>query len=232
MCTISKSAIIADTVIIHNNVTIEDNVILHDYVVVYDETVIKNGTEVFDHCILGRVPKSPNGTLKREIELELPPLVIGENTIIGGCVTLYKGSVIGDSNLLGDGCSIREGCSTGSKCVIGRNVSVNYNTHIGNNTKIMDNTHITGNMSIGNDVFISILVSTTNDNAIGRQQYSNEREMGPVIKDNVRIGAGANILPNITIEENAVVGAGSVVTHDVPRGKLVMGIPARVIKDA
>ena len=95
----------------------------------------------------------------------------------------------------------------------------------------MDNTHITGNMTIGNHVFISVLVATTNDNAMGRDGYSEEHVKGPVIHDNVTVGAAANILPNVEIGENSIVGAGSVVTKDVPASKVVMGVPAKVVRD-
>ena len=69
--------------------------------------------------------------------------------------------------LIGDGASIREQCRIGDNCIVSRLVTINYNAKIGNRTKIMDNTHITGNMEIGDDVFISV-VATTNDNNIGR----------------------------------------------------------------
>ena len=95
----------------------------------------------------------------------------------------------------------------------------------------MDNTHITGNMKIGNHVFISVLVSTTNDNTMGREEYNEDHVCGPTIKDNVTVGAAANILPGIIIGNNAIVGASALVTKNVPDNKVVMGIPAKVIRD-
>ena len=143
---------------------------------------------------------------------------------------IYSGTKIGHNTLLGDYCSIREECSVGDYCIISRNVSVNYNTSIGNRTKIMDNTHITGNTIIEDDVFISALVSTTNDNTIGKENYNEDHVKGPYIKKGTRIGAGANILPNITIGENCVVGASALVTKNVPDKKVVMGIPAKIVR--
>jgi len=220
---------IAKTAIIHEGVIIEDDVIIHDYVVIYPNVIIKKGVEVFDHCVVGKIPKSP-GCTSRKIELENPNTIIGENTILSPFCSIYAGVEIGNNTLLGDYASIREQCKIGSYSLISRNVSINYNTIIGNHTKILDNTHITGNMIIGDNVFISTLVSTTNDNGMGRNGY-NEEVNGPIIKDNAKIGAAASILPNIIIGENSVVGAGAVVTNDVPDNKVVMGIPARIIKD-
>ena len=227
---ISDKALIAKTAIIYDNVEIEDNVIIHDYVVIYSNTVIKKGTEIFDHCVLGKLPTSP-GITSRKLKKEFDELVIGENCVLCPGVVLYAGSKIGKRNLLGDFCSIREECTTGENCIISRNVSVNYNTSIGHDTKIMDNSHITGNMKIGNHVFISVLVATTNDNTMGREEYNEDHVCGAVIEDYVTVGASANILPNVRVGKNSIVGANALVTKDVPENKVVMGIPARIVRD-
>lgn len=227
---ISEKAYVADTAIIYDDVEIGEDVIIHDYVVIYPNTKIEKGCEIYDHCVLGKLPTSP-GITSRKLKTEYPQLVIGENTILCPDVVLYAGSRIGQNNLLGDFCSIREECAVGNNCIISRNVSVNYNTSIGDYTKIMDNTHITGNMKIGNHVFISVLVATTNDNTMGRSDYDEKHVKGPMIGNYVTVGAAANILPGVNIGENAMIGAGAVVTKDVPENKVVMGVPARIVRD-
>lgn len=227
---ISDTAQIAETAIIYDNVEIGEDVIIHDYVVIYSNTIIGRGCEIYDHCVLGKLPTSP-GITSRQLKAEYPQLVIGENTILCPGVVLYAGSRIGYNSLLGDFCSIREECVVGNSCIISRNVSVNYNTSIGNHTKIMDNTHITGNMKIGSHVFISVLVSTTNDNTMGRIEYNEDHVQGATISDYVTVGASANILPGVNIGKNAVIGASALVTKDVPDSKVVMGVPAKVIRD-
>jgi acetyltransferase-like isoleucine patch superfamily enzyme len=94
----------------------------------------------------------------------------------------------------------------------------------------MDMTHITGNCQIGDDVFISVLVATTNDRAIGQSGYAEEKVIGPNIGNGVAIGASANILPGVSIGEGSVVAASAVVSKDVLPRKMVAGNPARVIK--
>ena len=227
---ISPKAQIADTAIIHENVTVEDDVIIHDYVVIYPNTVIKSGCEIYDHCVIGKLPTSP-GITSRSLKTVYPVLTVGNNCVLCPSVVLYAGSEIGDHNLFGDYCSIREECIIGSHCIISRNVSVNYNTRIGSYTKIMDNSHITGNMVIGSHVFISVLVATTNDNTMGREDYNEDHVKGASIGDYVTVGAAANILPGVKTGKNAIVGASALVTKDVPENKVIMGIPARIIKD-
>jgi acetyltransferase-like isoleucine patch superfamily enzyme len=219
---------IAKTVIIHDNVIIEDGVIIHDYVVLYPGTILKKGVEVFDHCVIGKMPVA-SGNLARSLKSSYGQTTVGENSILCPGVILYAGIEIGDHVLLGDHCSIREECKIGSNCIIGRSTNINYATTIGNDTKIMDSCIITGNMTIGNHVFMGANVITTNDNSMGRNGYDEGGIRGPVIHDGARIGAAANILPSIVVGENAVVGAGSVVTKHVAAGALVMGVPAKEV---
>lgn len=230
MNNISSKATIPSTAILHDNVTIEDNVILHDFVVVYPGSIIKKGTEIYDHCVIGKLPTSP-GSTRRIYSPEYGQTVIGENCILCPGTIIYTGTSIGHNNLLGDNCSIREKCLIGDYNIISRNVSVNYETEIGSYTKIMDNTHITGNMKIGNHVFISVLVASTNDNSMDRTEDAADHLSGPIIEDNASIGAGASLLPGVRIGANSIVGASALVTKDVPAGKVVMGIPAKVVRD-
>lgn len=222
---------ISETAVIYEGAEIGEDVIIHDYAVIYPNVVIRSGVEIFEHCVVGKPPKAP-GCTARKIAENFSPAVIGENTILSvGCV-IYAGTTIGQNTLLGDYCAIREECEVGNYCIISRNVSVNYNTKIGDRTKVMDNSHITGNAVIEEDVFISTLVATTNDNAMGKGGYENGHVVGPYIKKGTVVGAAANILPNVVIGKNCVVGAGALVTKDIPDQKVVMGIPARIVRDA
>jgi len=225
----NKKNNISKTCVIHKNVKLGEDIIIHDFVVIYPNTIIKDGVEIYDHCVLGKLPTSP-GIIKRKLKTKYPPLIIGKNSILCPGVVVYAGTKIGSRCLLGDNLSIREECSIGDECILSRNVTINYNTSIGNNVKIMDTAHITGNAVIEDDVFISVLVSTTNDNSMGRKKYD-ENMKGPTIKRAATIGAAANILPGIEIGENSIVAAGAVVTKNVPKNVLVMGIPAIVKRE-
>lgn len=200
--------------------------IVHPHVVISDGIVLGNRVEVFPGAFIGKEPKGA-GAIARQPEFERF-IEVEDECSIGPHSVIYFDVKIGRNTLIGDGASIREQCRIGSYCILSRCVTLNYNAVIGDRTKIMDGTHITGNSVIGSDVFISILVGTTNDNVV-RDGYGSHIS-GPVIKDKVVIGVGASLLPGVTVGEGATVGAGAVVTKDVPSGVTVIGAPAKVKK--
>jgi len=228
---IHPTAKIASTVkILGQEVYIGENVIIHDFVTIYPNVVIEDFVEIFEGAVIGKPPANLK-TFARKVPQDLKPTKISKGCIISPHAIIYTDVEIGEETFVGDHASIREQCRIGKRCIIGRNVTINYNTRIGDYTKIMDGTHLTGNMVIGSNVFISALVSTTNDNTFGLMGYDDKLIRGPVIEDHVKIGAGAKILPAIRIGFGSIVAAGAVVTKDVPPMKLVMGIPARIVRD-
>lgn len=221
---IGSGTVIGEFVVIWENVRIGNNVKIHDYVVINSGVIIGDNSEIFPFTLLGKEPKGA-GALLREPRFD-NTISIGKGSVLGPHATIYYNVSIGEHTLIGDNASIRELSTVGNYCIIARNVTVNYNAHIGNYTKIMDGTHITGNCKIGNHVFIGMLVSTSNDNSLGVNQYIEEEEIGPTIEDHAMIGEGVSILPRLKIGKGAIVGAGSVVTKEVKEETVVMGVPA------
>lgn len=237
MSNIHPTAIISEKALIGANVQIGpyavigevrigDGSIIHPFVVIADGVQLGQGVEVFPGAFIGKEPKG-SGALARTPEFERL-VEIGDECSIGPHAVVFYDVKIGSNTLLGDGASIREQCRVGSRCILSRYVTVNYNTIIGDRTKIMDNTHITGNAVIGDDVFISLMVGTTNDNVV-REGYGGHVQ-GPTIEDRVVIGVGASLLPAVHIGAGAMVGAGSVVTKNVEPATLVAGSPARLVR--
>jgi acetyltransferase-like isoleucine patch superfamily enzyme len=222
---IGDNASIREFAVVREGVKLGRNVTVHPFVVIEPGVVIGDNVEIFPGTYIGKVPKG--AALARQPEYR-PQVTIGANCSLGPHAVIYYDVAIGENTLIGDGASVREQCRIGSNCILSRYVTVNYATTIGNNTKIMDSTHITGKCLIGDNVFISLCVGSTNDNAIGRLGYQEDRVRGPVIENGAAVGAGAMLMPAIVIHEGAVVGAGSVVTKDVPARSVVMGSPATV----
>jgi acetyltransferase-like isoleucine patch superfamily enzyme len=126
---------------------------------------------------------------------------------------------------------VRERCELGGEVVIGRGVFVENDVVVGERTKVQANAYVTAYSTLEEDVFIAPCVITTNDNFMGRTERRHELRKGPTIRRGARIGGGAVLLPGIEIGEEAFVGAGAVVLHNVPPRAVVVGNPARQIRE-
>lgn len=129
------------------------------------------------------------------------------------------------------------GCIIGDDCVIGSFVEIQNGVTIGNNVKIQSHAFICEGVTIEDTVFVGHNVVFINDKypravtAKGKLKSHKDWNVSPVVvKKGSSIGSNATILCGVTIGEYAMVGAGSVVTKDVPAYSTVVGIPARVIK--
>jgi len=129
------------------------------------------------------------------------------------------------------------GCEIGDRTVIGAFVEVQKNARIGNNCKISSHSFVCEGVSIEDNVFIGHGVMFINDIypratiASGGLQTEKDWRVEPtVIRRGASIGSNATILARVTVGENAIVGAGSVVTKSVPANSIVAGNPARVVR--
>ena len=145
--------------------------------------------------------------------------------------TVFAGTRIGARCVIGDGAIVRERCTIGDDVVIGRGSLVENDTSIGTLTKIQAHAYITAYSLLEDNVFVAPCVVTTNDNFMGRTERRHELVKGPTIRRGARIGGGVVLLPGIEVGEEAFVGAGAVVIRDVPARALVVGNPARQIRD-
>jgi acetyltransferase-like isoleucine patch superfamily enzyme len=202
---------------------------IHPSAIVHPGTVLGEGVKVLENAVVGKQPSlSPRSTAKRE---PLPPTVIGDGTIVSTGAIVFAGSKIGARVILGDQSCVRERVAIGDDVVVGRGSLVENDTTIGAMTKIQAEAYITAYSTLEENVFIAPCVVTTNDNYMGRTEKRHDLIKGPTIRRGARVGGGAILCPAIEIGEEAFVGAGAVVTKDVPPGKVVVGSPARVLRD-
>jgi len=108
---------------------------------------------------------------------------------------------------------------------------VENDTTIGAMTKIQAEAYITAYSTLEEHVFVAPCVVTTNDNFMGRTEHRHDLVRGPTIRRGARIGGGAVLCPGVEIGEDAFVGAGAVVTKDVPPRVIVVGNPARELRE-
>ncbi len=202
---------------------------IHPTAIVYPGTVLGEGVKVLENAVVGKQPTlSPRSTAKRE---PLPPTVIGAGTIVSTGAIVFAGSSIGERVVLGDQSCVRERVAIGDDVVVGRGSLVENDTTIGAMTKIQADAYITAYSTLEEHVFIAPCVVTTNDNWMGRTEKRFGNIKGPTIRRGARIGGGAILCPAIEIGEDAFVGAGAVVTKNVPPRVVVVGNPARILRD-
>lgn len=136
---------------------------------------------------------------------------------------------IGDNTTIWQFCVILKGARIGNNCNINYNVFIENDVILGDNVTIKSGVQLWDGIRIGNNVFVGPNVTFTNDKFPRSKQYPLEFQK-TTIYDGASIGAGSVILGGITIGENAMVAAGSVVTKSVPANELWMGNPARFVR--
>jgi UDP-2-acetamido-3-amino-2,3-dideoxy-glucuronate N-acetyltransferase len=148
----------------------------------------------------------------------------GQYCVIFPDVTLGQGTRLGNFVL------IRSNTQIGQNCTIGSYVDIEGDVAIGNHVSLQSACYITRGVIIEDEVFCGPRVTTMNDKRIvHRRANLTFVRAAPCILRAARIGGGSVLLPGVTIGQNALVGAGSVVTRDVPDYAIVIGNPARVV---
>jgi acetyltransferase-like isoleucine patch superfamily enzyme len=197
--------------------------------IVYPGTVLGEGCRILDGAVVGKQPTlSPRSTAKQE---ELSPAELGPGTVVSTGAIVFAGTRLGARVIVGDQACVRERVVLGDDVVVGRGSLVENDTTVGALTKIQANAYITAYSTLEENVFVAPGVVTTNDDFMGRTERRHALVKGPTIRRGARVGGGAVLCPGVEIGEEAFVGAGAVVTKDVPPRVIVVGNPARVLRD-
>jgi acetyltransferase-like isoleucine patch superfamily enzyme len=156
-------------------------------------------------------------------------LVLGPGARLRLGTIVYGGSRIGARLETGHYVVIREDNLLGDDVKIWNNTTIDYGCRIGHRVKIHTNCYIAQYTVLEDDVFLAPGVAVANDPHPGCA-FSSQCMRGPTIEAGAQIGAGVTLLPFVKIGRRALVGAGSVVTRDVPPEVVVAGNPARVLR--
>lgn len=140
-----------------------------------------------------------------------------------------KSNNIGLNTKIWQYCIIFEGAMIGENCNICAHTLIENDVIIGNNVTIKSGVYIWDGVRIEDNVFIGPSVTFTNDIFPRSKQYP-EKFLNTIIKKGASIGANATILAGLTLGENCMIGAGSVITKDIPANAVVIGNPARIIR--
>lgn len=188
---------------------------------IFPNVFFADEAELGAFVIVGEPPRGKNAG-----ELETR---IGARALIRSHTVIYAGNRIGDDFQTGHGVLIREENEIGSNVSIGSHTIVEHHVKIGDNVRLHSNVFVPEFSILEDGCWLGPNVVVTNAR-YPRSRSVQENLRGAHIKRGAKIGANATLLPGVVIGENALVGAGAVVTRDVPAGMVVVGNPARVIK--
>jgi acetyltransferase-like isoleucine patch superfamily enzyme len=158
------------------------------------------------------------------------PLGVGANARIRFGTILYAATQIGHHFETGHHVVVREENKIGNHVSVWNNTTIDYGCRIGNGVKIHCNCYIAQYSILEDNVFLAPGVTLANDLFPGSKHAARVLQ-GPVIGKGAQVGVNATLLPGVKIGARAMIGAGSVVTQDVPEGAVVWGNPARAYKN-
>lgn len=194
---------IAKTAIIHEGVKLGKNVVIEDF------------------CIIGVPPRG-----HKEGELET---IIGDDSVIRSHTVIYAGNKIGKKFQTGNKANVRELNDIGDNVSIGTLSVVEHHVKIEDNVRIHTQVFIPEYSVLMKDSWVGPNVVFTNA-PYPKSKNVKDELVGPTLHPHAIVGANSTLLPGVHIGENAIVGAGSVVTKDVPEGHVVAGNPAKFMK--
>ena len=198
------------------------------HVVVHDHVIIGDGCTIGDGAVLGKQPAlAARSTAPRD---PLDALVLGDGVTIGTQAIVFAGARVGVGSIVADHAFVRERTTIGLETVVGRASGVDNDVQIGDRVRIQSQAYVTAYSVIEDDVFFGPCAMTTNDDTMARHPKGMPLR-GAILRRACRIGGGAVLVPGVEIGEEAFVAAGAVVTADVPARKVVMGVPARLVRD-
>jgi acetyltransferase-like isoleucine patch superfamily enzyme len=220
--------VLSPTAAVGHNVVFGAHVVVHDGVVIGDDCTIQDG------AILGKAPSLSRRSAAAGVLIEgggeLDALVLEEGVVICAQAIVFAGSHIGARTIIGDQAYVRERATIGPDSVVGRGSGVDNDVSVGARVRIQSQVYLTAFSVLEDDVFVGPCAMTTNDDSMARRPVG-EPLRGAILRRACRVGGGAVLLPGVEIGEEAFVAAGAVVTSDVPARKVVMGVPARMVKD-
>jgi acetyltransferase-like isoleucine patch superfamily enzyme len=218
----------APGLLLGRQVEVGDDVQLGGNVVIHSGTSIGSRVLIQDCAVIGKSPRlGSRSSAPRDVPARTT--IESDSAVLAGAVIL-AGARLGAGAIAGDQCQIRERAVIGAGTVVGRGSAVDNDVRIGARVRVQTNCYLTAHMEIEDDVFVGPGVTTTNDHAMGRMDEGQPLEP-PRLRRACRIGGGAVLCPGVEIGEEAFVAAGAVVTRDVPSRAVVMGLPARQVRE-
>lgn len=192
------------------------------------DTQLGDDVEIEAGAHVGKRPRL--GAASRASREDPGPAVLGDGVVVCAGAVVYAGAELAPGVVVGDGAQVRERARIGAGSVVGRGCSVDNDVIVGERVKLQTGVYLTAGSLVEDDVFLGPGALTTNDDTMGRHPPEVSLA-GATLRRACRIGGGAVLCPGVEVGEEAYVAAGALVTRDVPARAVVMGVPARVVRD-
>jgi acetyltransferase-like isoleucine patch superfamily enzyme len=197
------------------------------FAVVHGGTALHGGARIEEHAIVGKpeqgyavghvYPGAGAGT------------VLGGDVVVRAGAIVYAGAEIAANTVIGHHTLLRSFVTVGEDTQLGHNLTIERGARVGAGVRCSPGSHITSSCVLADRVFLGAGVRTVNDRELIWRDSRREPELVPPrFERGARVGSGSTVLAGVTIGEQALVGAGSVVTRDIPAGVVAYGVPARV----
>ncbi len=204
-----------------DSVEVGANVVIHAGVRLADRVRIQDGAIVGKPLALG--PRSTASGAPSDT-------VVAEGATVCAGAVVVAGASVGAGSVVGDQAHVRERAVIGAGTVIGRGSAVDNDVVVGERVRVQTGCYLTAFSVIEDDVFVAPGVTLTNDDTMGRHGPDFQLR-GATLRRACRVGGGVVLVPGVEIGEEAFVAAGAVVTADVAPRAVVMGVPARHVRD-
>ncbi len=220
---IAKNVRIAPSVFIADGAIIEENVQIEPGAIIYENVRVGANSFIGAQCILGeRLAEY----LKNK-DYNNPTLTIGANSVIRSGTIIYASTITGNNFQTGNRAIIREYSIFGNNCSFGSLAQSDGHIKVGNNCRFHNNVFIATYTTVEDDVHFYPM-SCTVDSLHPPCQKGRE---GPYFEKGVIVGAKALILPRVRVGAGCVIAGGSIVTESAPPNSVLVGAPARVVKE-
>lgn len=202
-CTVAAGAVL------HGGAQLADGVWVGEHVVV--------GTPEFGYAVRNVYPGAG------------APTTLGKDVVLRAGAIVYAGVSVGAATVVGHHTLLRSQVAVGIDCQLGHNLTVERGSRIGDRVRMSPGTHLTAATEVASGAFLGAGVRTINDKQLVWRDPDHQTKLAPpAFGEGCKVGSGATILAGVSIGERALVGAGSVVTHDIPPHSTAYGVPARI----
>ena len=214
--------VLAPTATRGRDVTFGANVVVHDGVVLGDRCLIEDGVVLGKAPALAARSSAPRG--------DLAPLELGPEVTVGAQAVVFAGARVEAGAIIGDQAYVRERARVGAQSVVGRGCGIDNDVVLGERVRLQTQVYVAAWSTVEDDVFVGPCAMTTNDDTMARGGPDHPLT-GATFRRGCRIGGGTVFVPGVVVGEDAFVAAGAVVTRDVAPRAVVMGNPARHVRD-